>query len=166
MSVNTEIERKFLIRRPDDQFLLSLPHTEILQTYLKNDQPGVTERVRKRGLDGKYVYTHTAKTRIDPMSCIEDESEITEEEYLLVLSRADSSKAPVQKMRCLIEKGGFTFEIDVYPFWKKQAVMEVELPSEQAEFIIPETVTVLREVTGNRAYSNTRIAACIPDEDL
>ncbi|MBR3928291.1 MAG: hypothetical protein IKJ65_04730 [Clostridia bacterium] len=165
MSVNTEIERKFLIKLPSSSFLLSLPHTEIVQTYLKNDQKGVTERVRKRGLDGQYVYTHTKKTRIDPMSSIEDESEITQEEYLRLLSRADLDKTPVHKMRCLIKKGDFTFEIDVYPFWKKQAVMEVELPNEQAEFVFPDDICVLREVTGDHAYSNARIAKCIPQED-
>ncbi len=165
MSVNTEIERKYLIIRPTDEYLSSLPRTEITQTYLKNASEGVTERVRKRGLDGNFVYTHTIKKRIDFMSSMENEREISEEEYVSLLLRRDTELTPIHKVRALIEKDGFTFEIDVYPFWKKQAVMEVELPSEETEFILPETVTVLREVTGERAYSNARMARQIPIED-
>ncbi len=165
MSVNTEIERKYLIVRPTDEYLSSLPRTEITQTYLINDQEGVTERVRKRGLDGHFVYTHTIKKRIDFMSSMEDEREIPEEEYLSLLKRADTQLNTIRKIRALIKKGAFTFEIDVYPFWTKQAVMEVELPSEETEFVLPEAVTVLREVTGARAYSNARMARQIPAED-
>ena len=165
MSVNTEIERKYLIVRPTDEYLSSLPRTEITQTYLINDQEGVTERVRKRGLDGHFVYTHTIKKRIDFMSSMEDEREIPEEEYLSLLKRADTQVNTIRKIRALIKKGAFTFEIDVYPFWTKQAVMEVELPSEETEFVLPEAVTVLREVTGVRAYSNARMARQIPAED-
>lgn len=165
MSVNTEIERKYLIIRPADEYLSSLPRTEITQTYLKNEKEGVTERVRKRGLDGSYVYTHTIKKRIDFMSSMEDEREIPEEKYLALLTRADTELNTIFKTRALIQKGGFTFEIDVYPFWHRQAVMEVELPSEETEFTLPETVTVLREVTGVRAYSNARMARQIPPED-
>lgn len=165
MSVNTEIERKYLIVRPTDEYLSSLPRTEITQTYLINDQEGVTERVRKRGLDGHFVYTHTIKKRIDFMSSMEDEREIPEEEYLSLLKRADTQLNTIRKIRALIKKGAFTFEIDVYPFWTKQAVMEVELPSEETEFVLPETVNVLREVTGVRAYSNARMARQLPAED-
>ncbi len=165
MSVNTEIERKYLIVRPSDDFLFSLPHTQITQTYLKNDLDGVTERVRKRSGQNRLVFTHTIKKRLDDMSSMEDEQEITQEEYLRLLFRADSDKNPIEKTRFLIENGAFTFEIDVYPFWKRQAVMEVELPDEEAEFVIPESIQVIREVTGIRAYSNARMAKRIPDED-
>ena len=165
MSVNTEIERKYLIARPAEDYLASLSRTEIAQTYLKNEMEGVTERVRKRGLDGEFVYTHTTKKRIGFMSSMEDETEISEEEYISLLKRADPDLNTIFKTRALIKEGAFTFEIDVYPFWTKQAVMEVELPSEETEFSFPETVTVLREVTGERAYSNARMARQIPPED-
>ncbi len=165
MSVNTEIERKFLIVRPTDEYLSSLPHTCITQTYLKNDLAGVTERVRKRGNDGAYVYTHTTKRRIDKMSSFEDEEEISKEEYENLLTRADKDRNVILKTRHLIKKGVFTFEIDVYPFWKKQAVMEVELESESEQFELPESIAVIREVTGEHAYSNARMAKNIPEED-
>lgn len=165
MSVNTEIERKFLIKRPPGELLTSLPMTEITQTYLKNEEAGVAERVRKRGRAGKYAYTHTLKRRIDKTSCFEDEREISKEAYETLLARADTERNAVYKTRFLIEKGAFTFEIDVYPFWQKQAVMEVELPDANAEFEFPENIVIIREVTGESAYSNRSLAGKIPPED-
>ena len=66
MSVNTETERKFLIVRPEDDYLSSLPCTRILQTYLIPEKEGMTDRVRMRGNSGNYVYTHTKKSALEP----------------------------------------------------------------------------------------------------
>lgn len=165
MGAKPEIERKYLIERPSDEFLASLPHTEILQTYLICETEGTTERVRKRGLDGKFAYTHTKKARISLMSAMEDEAEISEEEYARLLLRANGRLTPISKTRYLLTEGGFTFEIDVYPFWNRQAVMEIELPNENTAFPLPGKIRILREVTGNRAYSNAALSREIPPED-
>ena len=70
-----EIERKYLIRYPDRELLdRCAEKTEITQTYLQS-RGGPTARVRKRGLDGTYVYTHTQKTRISDVKRIELERE-------------------------------------------------------------------------------------------
>ena len=57
------------------------------------------------------------------------------------------------------------FEIDVYPFWKHQAIMEVELKDEGEAAPLPPDVTVLRELTGDRVYSNAALALSVPRED-
>lgn len=165
MSVSNETERKFIIRRPGEAFLGALPHTEIIQTYLIPEKKGTTDRVRKRGLNGEFAFTHTKKERISPLTSIEDETEITEEEYLSLLSRQNPELVPIEKTRYLVKSREYTFEIDVYPFWKKQAIMEVELADEDASYVIPDGVEVIREVTGNRAYSNAAFAKNFPDED-
>ena len=97
-----EIERKYLIRYPDMKLLNgSAEKTEITQTYLKNRE-GRTARVRKRGLDGAYVYTHTQKTRISDVKRIELEREISQEEYTRLLEDADPSRSVIHKDRyCL-----------------------------------------------------------------
>ena len=64
MNINgMEIERKYMISMPDAAFLESIGYTEISQTYLLGEK-GSTERVRKRGIAGDYVYTHTVKYKI------------------------------------------------------------------------------------------------------
>ena len=163
MSISTETERKFLIALPEKTFLDALDFSEIVQTYLQSEK-GVTERVRMRSKHGAVRYTHTKKVRISPMSSTENEREIEKSEYLSLLTRTDKARSPVYKTRYLLRENGFLFEIDVYPFWKKQAVMEVELPSEDTFVEMPREIRILCEVTGDHRYSNASIALAVPPE--
>ena len=161
-----ECERKFLIRYPDTRLLLSLgaKRSEITQTYLVAEK-GATERVRMRTEDGETRYTHTVKRRISSLSAIEEEKEISREEYELLLGNTDKTRRPVEKVRYALPYGGYTLEIDVYPFWTGQAVLEIELGGEDEEPAIPPFLSVIREVTGDLAYKNVSLAKEIPEED-
>ena len=55
--------------------------------------------------------------------------------------------------------------IDVYPFWQRQAVLEVELPSEDTPLLLPTYIEVIREVSGDRRYKNVSLAREIPAEN-
>ena len=91
-----EIERKYLIRYPNLTILgRNAEATDIVQTYLLCPEPGSSERVRKRGADGEYVYTHTMKTRVSNMRRVEIENEISEREYNEYLRFADLLPAPL-----------------------------------------------------------------------
>ena len=143
-----EIERRFLILRPSEDELKSRCSRiyQMEQTYLLAP-PHQTERVRRREGDGVSFF-HTVK--IDRTACtrVEQEEEITPEEYEDYLTRRDP----------------FTFEIDFYPFWPSYAVMEIELPREDAPFRFPRGITVVRELTGDRRFSNAALARHIPTE--
>ena len=158
-----EIERKFLINRPDLQWLENHPScrkAEILQTYLKTDDEEEV-RVRRRGIDGHYIYYRTAKETVSPMKRIEVERRLTLDEYTALLKKADPERKPVKKDRYCLNYDGQYFEIDVYPFWDDQAIMEIELSSEEEEIRIPEGIEVIREVTDDPEYRNEAIAARI-----
>lgn len=162
-----EIERRFLIQMPDIEWLKhAAEHTEITQTYLARPAPDVTARVRKRGLDGSYVYTHTEKTRLSDMSRREIERQITAEEYTDLLGKADRSRRVIQKTRYCLPYRGQTFEIDVFPFWQRMAIMEIELESEGQSVLFPPQIVLLREVTSDRRYTNASLAKCIPEEEI
>ena len=97
--IHYEIERKYLIRRPAAAWLAAEAEgTEITQTYLLS-APGVTERVRRRGRDGVFTYTHTTKTKLSDLRRIEDEEEISEAEYRRLLERADPARTIIDKTR-------------------------------------------------------------------
>ena len=86
---NLEIEKKYLIKYPDIEHLKSVSdYTEIEQIYLKSDD-GVSERIRKRGNDGEYLYYHTIKIPVTDMTRIEEEKLISCEEYEELKKRAD-----------------------------------------------------------------------------
>jgi CYTH domain-containing protein len=164
--MNVECERKFLITRPDEHLLdkMKAEASEITQTYLLSTKER-TARVRRRIYADKTVYTHTEKRRLSAASAIEEEREITEAEYAALTAKADPACRVIQKTRYTLPYEGHLLEIDVYPFWSRQAVLEIELASEAEEFKIPREIKILREVTEEGAYKNAALAKHIPEEE-
>lgn len=155
-----EIERKFLIEYPDIEALSALPNcekVEIIQTYLKSDN-GDELRIRQRGSKGHYIYFETRKKAISGLKRIEIERRLTKDEYLEKLMEADPTRRPIRKDRYCLAAGNQYFEIDIYPFWKDQAVVEIELADADEEIYFPEFLKVKREVTQEEAYKNASLA--------
>ena len=167
MSEHIECERKFLIRMPDLARLRAwegVRESEIAQTYL-SAPVAVTARVRARTENGVTTYTHTEKIRSTVLSAIEREREISREEYDELLKTKDPERQTIFKTRFVLPYEGHFCEIDVYPFWQKQAVLEVELQSEEEAFSLPDLISVIREVSGEKAYKNALLARSIPREE-
>lgn len=156
-----EIERKFLIRYPDIKQLESMSNCEkieIMQTYLCASKTDEEDRIRQRGKDGHYLYTRTTKRRLSGTKRVEIERRLTQEEYLALLMEADPAYHQIRKTRyCLVYDSQY-FEIDVFPFWKDQAIAEIELKNEADPIRFPPNIHVLREVTGDEAFYNRALA--------
>lgn len=160
-----EIERKFLIKYPDMDLLRARAQgSQIVQTYLRRPEKGRSARVRKRGCGGAWTYTHTVKEKINDMRRLEIEREITEEEYLELLKDADPSRRTICKERWCYEYRNQLFEIDIFPFWQDKAVMEIELSDEMQPVLFPPEIEIIKEVTGDKRYTNSSIAKHIPEE--
>ena len=158
-----EIERKYLIRRPAEAWLeANCQGTDIIQTYLKTEAPGHSDRVRRRAGKNGVVYTHTVKRRITDLRREEQEREISETEYLSLLQRADPERRVIEKRRYVLAYDGKEFEIDVYPFWQDKAVMEIELSEETETVKLPPEIEIIRDVTADRRYTNAALAREIP----
>ncbi len=160
-----EVERKYLIRRPDTDALLRKSNCEmvdIVQTYLKTEDPREEKRVRQRGRDGHYIYFMTRKIPVSDIRRVEIEQRLSQDEYLSALVEADPAYRPIHKQRYLLSENGLYYEIDIYPEWKDKAIMEIELHSEDQKVIMPEGIRVIREVTGNTEYSNHSLAKIKP----
>ena len=156
-----EIERKFLIERPSLSLLDALPNCErvdIIQTYLKTEADTEELRIRQRGANGHYIYFKTRKKKLSGMKRVEEEERLTQEEYLALMMLADPAYRPIHKERYCLSENGLYYEIDVYPDWPDQAIMEIELHSEDQEIVFPKGIHVIREVTGDPAYSNHELA--------
>lgn len=158
-----EIERKFLIEMPDLNYLESLPNCEkvqIVQTYLKSSDDEEI-RVRQRGSGGCYTYSKTRKVNVSPMRRIEIETRLTAEQYINELFNADPTRGQIIKDRYLLSYNNQYFEIDIYPFWKEQAICEIELTNEKQKISFPEFLNVIEEVTDINEYKNSEIAKSI-----
>ncbi len=160
-----EIERKFLIRRPEEAWLeKSAQGSDIIQTYLKTEANGHSDRVRRREGKNGVVYTHTVKRRVSDLRREEQEREISEAEYRTLLQRADPERRTIRKRRYVLPYDGKDFEIDVYPFWQDKAVMEIELTDEMETVMLPPEIEIIKEVTGDRRYTNAALAKAIPED--
>lgn len=161
-----EIERKFLIAYPDLDWLERLPacrRVEISQTYLLSEN-GDQVRVRRRGENGSYIYFKTRKRTISDAVRLEIEEQLSHEQYTELLKDADPDRRPIEKLRyCMVYDSQY-FELDVFPFWNDRAILEIELPSEDAEIRFPPELKILREVTDDPDYRNSALARSLPNE--
>ena len=163
-----EIEKKYLIRMPDAARLAAQPGAvkwEIVQTYL-TAAPGETRRIRKVVTDGEARYFRTFKQRVTGMTAREDEGEIDRAAYEAYAREAAPDAMPIFKTRYRVPFGGHLLEFDLYPFWRKQAVLEVELEREDEPHAIPDWVEILRDVSDDYAYKNSALARAIPKEEI
>ena len=155
-----EIERKYLTEYPEISALEALPNcekVEIIQTYLQADHDDEV-RIRQRGSRGNYIYFETRKKTISGLKRIEIERRLTKDEYLERLMDADPTRMPIRKDRYCLADGNQYFEIDIYPFWNDQAILEIELSDPEEEIRFPKMLKVIREVTEEEAYKNASLA--------
>ncbi len=162
-----EIEKKYVIEKPKPEELSAMPcysKSEILQIYLSSPR-GITRRIRRRIFSDRTEYTETVKVRIDSMSANEDEREISAERFCELESQIADGSRPLDKVRHTFVYDGHVFEIDVYPEWESTSILETELASREESVAFPEIIKVVREVTGDKRYSNASMSRDFPAED-
>ena len=155
-----EIERKFLIEYPNLKQLETTHNckkVEIIQTYLTSNTEDEI-RVRQRGENGNFIYYKTTKHKISGLKRIETEIRLTKEEYLKELMNADTTKKQIRKSRYCLTYNNQYFEIDIYPFWKDKAIMEIELNKENQTIHFPNFIKVIKEITNDEKYKNISLA--------
>ena len=160
-SAPLEIERKFLIAYPDIEALQAMPdyrcvHME--QSYLESSEDFVGGRVRRidDGNNVRYVYTY--KMKISDLTRREFERELSAEEYEELLGRKIPDTITIEKDRHSFSYAGLTYELDVYRFWDDKATLEAEVDSEETPIPVPPCVVLIKEVTHDRRYNNSRLA--------
>lgn len=152
-----EIERKFLVKLPTVEQLKAggACKSNIVQTYLKRHDPTIERRVRQRGIDSEFSYYYTEKTTLSEYSRSEVERRITKDEYLRLLVEG---VATLRKDRyCFFYENQY-FELDVYPDWENEAILEIELTEEGQEVKLPDWISVIKEVTDDESYKNASLA--------
>lgn len=153
-----EIERKYLILMPDPSVLSpenGAVRYEIEQIYLASDN-GVNRRIRRRTHETKTVCTYTEKVRISDLVRLETEHEIPLSDYEERKKEADPARLPLEKTRYVIPYNGHFCEIDLFPFWKDHALLEIECRDEKdaGALLPPPWLAVVRDVTSEPGYTS------------
>ena len=160
-SAPLEIERRFLIEYPDIEALQKMPGYRVehmSQTYLSSDGDFVGGRIRRIVEGDRTTYVYTYKERLSDMTRREYEKEISLKEYSELLQHQKKHTITIEKDRHVFEYAGLVYELDVYDFWNDKASLEAEVESEDTPIPIPPCVTLIKEVTDDRRYNNSRLA--------
>ncbi len=161
-----EIERKFLIEYPDVAWLEAQPNchrVEIIQTYLTSED-GLDRRVRQRGENGTFLYYEMTKREMPDGKTVELSRRISDREYVNLLLNADMDRRQLRKTRFCMTYGRQSLKIDIYPFWRKQAMVQLHMRSADEPVDLPPELKLIREVTGEKAYKNSSLAMQVPEE--
>ena len=160
--MSLEIERKFRIKMPEKDWLRrreKVSATGLVQCYL-TARPGWERRVRQatNALTGEVRCTLTEKSAEAGLVRTELEKEITPSEYEALLEEMLPGTPALYKVRWAFPYAGHTIEIDCYPFWEEEAILEVELSSPEEAFTLPPEIIVLAEVTDDPNLKNRALA--------
>ncbi len=168
-----EIEYKYLISYPCIQTLQSQPEykvEEMCQVYVElpegTDENGRYCRIRGVKSKDGVKFIKTFKESISHMTRIEIESEISEEEFNSLLKFQRRGYSPICKHRHTFCLYGFTYEVDVFPFWDDRAYLEIEVDSEDTKPPVPDFIHIIKDVTADVRYRNTALAQQIITEDI
>ena len=165
--IGVEIEKKYIIEKPSFDILAAMPSytvSDILQIYLTSER-GQTRRIRRRSYKDKIHFYETTKIRIDRISSTEMEREISEAEFLRLSELMRKDSHPIHKTRHTFIYKEQLFEIDIYPQWRSTAILETELETRDTTVEFPPFIKVVRDLTGNKNYSNASMAKKFPDEE-
>ncbi|MBQ1437334.1 MAG: hypothetical protein IIZ07_05305, partial [Ruminococcus sp.] len=96
--------------------------------------------------------------KISELKRVEREESITKEQYEHYISKKEYCQGTISKDRyCFVWKNQY-FELDVFPFWDKTALIEIELLKENQPYTLPDFLVVLREVTYEKQFRNKSLA--------
>lgn len=169
MSINLEIERKYLVRFPTSWSDLAeifdglVDVKRISQTYLKPDGNEPSSRVRKtvEGLTGdtSTVYHYNQKKFVQEGINEEKEHEISEKEYNKYMQKKHPDKHEVSKTRFVFNYKDQIFELDVFKgALKGLAILEIELKDKNQKVNLPPFLSIIKEVTNEPKFNNFNLA--------
>lgn len=169
MSTKFEIERKFLVKFPTSWSDLSSIFEDLVdvkrisQTYLipEKDEPSARVRKTVEGLTGDLdtVYHFNKKKLVSSGVHEETEYEISKSKYDSYLKKSHPDKVAVDKTRFVFKYKGQVFELDVFkgPL-KGLAILEIELKNKNDKVYFPPFLSLKKEVTNDKQYTNFELA--------
>ncbi|KYM95622.1 hypothetical protein ALC62_13737 [Cyphomyrmex costatus] len=153
---------KFLVTAPlpaDSEFP-PFQDFDVVHNYLQSNNPKMQARLRKRGQKGHWSYIHTIRR---PKICgqvIEVKTQLTHRDYLNMLAQRDDSHFTIfKRRRCFLINNQY-FQLDIYrepahPRCRGLMLLETytALTADELKNILPQFLTIEKEVTGNPDYS-------------
>lgn len=154
--------RRFLVKMPSREYLESFPadkRIEVVTTYLNYRNSLSEVRVREKEVAGAKFYYQTIVRKSEFGELVEVEKRLSKDEYRELLWEEDLSRERIKKVRYLIEDNNAYYELDTYPFWEDQAILELSLETKGKILPLPKEIEVIREITDDPEFDNLAIAS-------
>ncbi|XP_037077965.1 TRPL translocation defect protein 14-like [Pollicipes pollicipes] len=153
---------KFLIRPPlpDTSAFPGFQDFEVVHHYLNTGSKRMQTRLRKRGQNGTWSYTHTIRKPEKLGQTVEVKTQISHRDYTNLLEQADRRHLPVYKTRRAFLCNDQYFQLDIYrephhARCKDLLLLETysTLPVAELEQRLPPFLCVAGNVTGQAEFS-------------
>lgn len=159
---NNSRKVKFLVKGPlppDNEFPVEFRDFTVVHYYLRSSGNSAQGRLRKRGHQNHWSYTHTIRRPVHGQS-VEVKTTLSARDYALMLTQTDLNHVPVFKTRRCFLLNEQYFQMDVYvepfhPRCKGLILLETysTLSSKELYGRLPDFLTIVKEVTGDPRYS-------------
>ena len=163
-----EIERKFLLKSMPD--VEPIEKIIIDQWYWKNPS-GTWERARTwhSNIHGK-SWIHTIKKSVSKGVNIEDEKNLTEEEFKKFIAKckqAGQEAKFISKQRWIYPHNDLKWEVDRFDKNHCLIIAEIEIPKKSFKIEIPHFIQekLIVEVTGIKQFSNRNLSDYIQNNN-
>lgn len=155
--------RKYLLAADKSNYEFELPHGvkreyfELEETFLWKTI-GESNSLRKLGKNDSFTYSHEMRYSVKGEK-VERKRQITGREYIELLDQRDKEKQPVKKLRqCLIYERQYLIVETFLNIEPHPSVMRIEASSDSSKIKLPPFLDVIREVTGEDAYTTSFMA--------
>ena len=155
-----EYNRKILVKMPDLKKLSYNRKITIIQNYLYTDDENVEKRIRQRKYGDNCSYYYTEKYRVDIKNNgrLKADRRISEREYLSLLAQINPKYRQIVKDRyCFVYENQY-FNLDVFPFDKEKALLEISLEENDKVLDIPDFIEIIKDVTDDESFKNISLS--------
>lgn len=156
-----EIEHKYLIDTPDEQWLREHAVESTVEQYYLISPDDRVMRIRKRTRWWGSIYTLTKKRRLANGDTVEEEELIDAGTYQQMQFLKKTGTQPIRKKRYNFLWQNQYFELDHFISWPYigQYMLEIEKTNKEQAVTLPTMLHIQKEVTGQKEYTNEWMAA-------
>lgn len=152
----TYVEKKYLIKMPDVNQLIKNKHcrkVHVKQHYLIDETKKEQEKIVLRREKNKNFYY-----KVNKKNNVKYSQAIKADDYINKLEDENNKFYHIYKDRYYYIYDSRCIKIDIFPFWKDKAILEVDILNDRESIKFPKFIEVLEEVTTIDSYKNYYLA--------
>ncbi|XP_076472977.1 TRPL translocation defect protein 14-like [Babylonia areolata] len=153
------VKRKYLVTYiPSDSEFPHFQEFTVVHDYLVTPSRKMQARLRRRGQQGNWTYTHTIRRPEIEHESVELRMPVTEKDYEILLAQKDEKHHTVYKVRRCFLWHNHYFQLDIYQSpcpdrCKGLMLLETFTTKDPDKVTLPTFIRVEKEVTGDPSYS-------------